>query len=400
MSLRRLSNGAVLLGQHVDGLELAWEPPQHKRYGRESIDELEERLSDLRFLAMNDPARFAATEWKFGQEREPVLAWPQGIRSARYRLECLSWLLGINGDGKPGPRGFAQLRASYLAEVGALSGFRNIRAWADANLLPLVRRNPTGISTTWRVSRIDLAADVAGVGFEGTDVARFTTRARSRRTYDEPAIGDYDRRRFTGFRFGRRGGAIFARIYLKTAEAGSDDWVREKWRLAGYDPVTHGPDVWRIEFEIRGGLIRELQTDGERLPREPDELLSAHLGTLWRYAMQRWLILRNGQNTASRPERQPITSWWRDLGTIDGFAEPPSPATLLRRVVVPSGDAGQLLNIAVGALTSLASLTGRTSWPATRRLLDDYIANRVGLRTFEELSKTKLARRNALLPDK
>ena len=396
MSLRRLSNGTILLGQHVDGLELAWEPPQHKRYGYERNDELEEQLADCQSRAMDSPALFLETKWRYGTELEPVLVWPQGIRGARYRLECLSWLFGINSDGKPGPRGFVQLRAPYLATVGALSSFQGVRSWADSNLLPLVGRKPDGLSTAWRVSRIDLAADVAGVSFEGGDVARFTTRARSRRAYHEPAITDYDRRRFTGFRFGKRGGAIFARIYRKTDEAKSDDWVREKWRLAGYDPTIHGPDVWRVEFEIRGALIRELQANGERLPREPDALLSAHLGTLWHYAMQKWLLLRDGQNVASRPERQAITPWWRDLGALAGFAEAPLPDAILRRVVAPSEDAVRLLNLAIGALTSLSSLTGKTSWPDTIRLLDDFVKHSYGRRRFEEISKAKQARRRAL----
>jgi len=399
--LWRLSDGAVLLGQHVDGLELAWEPPQYKRYGHEPADGLEASLDAYRSSAQDDPARFATTEWPFTveTETEPVVVRPHGVRRSPYQLECRSWLLGVNRDGKPGPRGFVQLRASYLASVGALTGFRDVRAWTNANLLPLVGRTPHGLSTTWRVSRIDLAADVAGVSFEGGDVARFTTRAGNRRAYEEPAISDYNRRRFTGFRFGKRGGAIFARVYRKTDEAGPDDWVREKWRLAGYDAASHGQDVWRVEFEIRGALIRELYANGVPLPREPEALLSAHLGALWHYAMQQWLVLRDGHHANSRPERQPVSLWWRDLGALDGFAGPPLPGQILRRAVGPSEDAVRLLNLAIGALTSLASLTVNPSWPATRELLDNYITNSLGEHVFESSSRAKLAKRKALSPD-
>lgn len=400
MAVRRLPGGGVLLGQWVDGLELSWEPPQLHRYGSEPFDPLEDALDELREQARHDPVRSARTVWPFvsNADTQQVLAHAHGIRRFPYQLECPSWVAGVQRDGKPGPRAFIQLRAEWLATVGAAPATCSVRDWFDTHLLPLVGRRDQRLSAVWRVSRIDLAADIAGVLLGPSDLPRFTTRARGRRAYDEPAVTDHTGRVFTGFRFGRRGGSVFARIYRKDVEAKTDGWIRERWREAGYDPNEHGAAVWRVEFEIRGALLRELQVDGAWLPREPEEVVKAHLGSLWRYASERWLVLRDQDSQQRRVERWRVTPWWRELSRLDTFGEPPATLPSLRRSSLSSEDTTRLLQVAVGALSSFGALVGAESWDETRELLDAYVLRQLGSRGFADRVAAKRAARLALVP--
>jgi len=377
--LRPLGAGVCVVGQFVDALELSWEPIQTGRWGDDPPDNLERTLAVLRRSAQQSRARWVPSGWTTTMG-EAVKAAGRGVRQSAYQLECSDWLAGIATDGAPGPRGFFQLRAVHLADRGALAAYEQLRDWVDADLRPLVGREVEHADDVWRISRIDLAVDVAGVSLRGADLDAFTTRATSRRAYDEPAVSDYAHRQFTGFRFGRRGGPIFARIYKKTAEAADDAWVRDVWREAGYDPSVHGGEVWRVEFELRGALLRELMVDGQWLPRDPAAILGHHLTNLWAYATRRWLVLHERQRT--RVERDRVSAWWDALAHLDGFEAEPVRGEKFRRLSPPARNPRHLASMAVGVLTSLAALHGQETWEDARDGLDEYVKHGMGERAF------------------
>jgi hypothetical protein len=374
-----LAPGVWLVGQFVDGLELSWEPPQGGRWGDDARDALDRTLAVLRKSARQARSQTVPSGWTTA-DGETVRAAGRGVRQSAYQLECSKWIAGVATDGAPGPRAFFQLRSSFLADEGAFSAWREVSSWTDGHLWPLVGRRVEDAEATWRVSRIDLAADVAGLALSGNDLHAFTTRASSRRTYEEPAVSDYERRDFTGFRFGRRGGPIFARIYKKSVEAADDAWVRDAWTAAGYRPGVHGADVWRVEFELRGALLRQLTVDGKWLPRDPGELLSHHLSNLWAYATRQWLVFHERGRT--RVERDRVAPWWVALSKLSGFEAEPAGGRLFRRLTPPARNPRHLLLMTVGALTSLAALHGQESWDDVREGLDRYIRRGYGTDAF------------------
>jgi hypothetical protein len=194
------------------------------------------------------------------------------------------------------------------------------------------------------------------------------------------------RRRFTGVTFGRRGGALFARVYDKTAEAKSDAPIREAWRAAGYDPSSHGEAVWRVEFEARGELLRSLKlADGSSLPvADPEKLLRENLGHLWGYMTNKWLVLREDDGR-TRVERSKPQAWWSKLSehqTIGHPAETLS-AELFRCRPVPL-DSKRLLQQAMGVLVGLGACNGSEDLDEVLATLSAHAHEAVGGELFAE----------------
>lgn len=183
--VRELGDGAALLSLHVDGLELscAVEQMPMLRAGRRS-DELDFKLARLKSQARATvPSGPVATGWFWDEkvEPEPVLVQPTALRRAyQYALTCSAWALFVASPRAPLPRLCVQLRADYLLRVGPLHAYRAVRAWVERFPLKLIDGQAPDTEPVWRVSRLDLAADVAGVELSASDLDRFTTRARLR----------------------------------------------------------------------------------------------------------------------------------------------------------------------------------------------------------------------------
>ena len=125
---------------------------------------------------------------------------------------------------------------------------------------------------------MDLFADFQGWELVAEDRTGFVTRATHRDTFEEHG-------ELRGLLFGRRrGGALSARIYDKTAEmaATGASWLVDQWGAA-YQP---GERVLEVQFEFGRTVLRELGVN--RL----DDLFE-RLGGLWAYATEDWLSLRS-----------------------------------------------------------------------------------------------------------
>lgn len=188
---------------------------------------------------------------------------------------------------------------------------------------------------------------------------RFITRARERVEYDLPADDQsacarvrLDGRTLSGFTFGARGQGMFCRIYDKTRQSPAEAPIRGLWDHAGYDAERDGV-VWRVEFEFRRSLLRELRDDAQWMPDAPSELLAGRLNELWRYAATHWLRLHAAH--PSRGKRPEVEPWWEALGLLDFGAGTLDANPPLRREAPPAADTHRLMASLTGSFTSIAA---------------------------------------------
>lgn len=182
-----LANGARLLSHHVDGLELSCQVAQVPLLLRGDPDGLEPLLARLQDSARSTvPSAPAASPFTWGERAERVVVMPHATRrGARFRLDSDDWSFFVAAVGSVLPRFTVQLRADYLLDVGPVAAYDAVRTWCEGMVLPLVGGRPPEDTPTWRISRLDLAADVTGIRLGPYDLEHFTTRATQRRTYQQ-----------------------------------------------------------------------------------------------------------------------------------------------------------------------------------------------------------------------
>lgn len=244
--------------------------------------------------------------------------------------------------------------------------------------MPLVGRLRTD-EVEWRISRVDLTADVAGPALHASHSEHLTTRARNRERVELPATSHERGRVFTGFNLGSRGGAAYARLYLKSFEAASAPPSASCGDSGATTLRKHG-DVWRVEFELRPSLLRELRVDGQPLPTDPDALLSDHLDAVWAYVTTLWLTLRDRTRTATRRERTPVAPWWAAFAQLRGLngGAPAAPTLRVSRDRSRRGDREKLLKLALGAVAGVAALDGSAALTTARLALADFAREQGG----------------------
>jgi hypothetical protein len=185
-----LGGSAVLLSHHVDGLEVSCSVPYVPLLlgdRREQLDPLLERARARASIArpcIPVPLNFV---WPYGPDGdEPVLVHLGRLRrNYAYALETSAWLMFVGSPRSPLPRFLVQFRAATLLVRGGAEAFRLTRDWWDETLLPLVGGRPDDEEPQWRVSRLDLTADVGGLSLVVRDVEFFTSRAGARRTFED-----------------------------------------------------------------------------------------------------------------------------------------------------------------------------------------------------------------------
>lgn len=385
MTLPELSPGVFLCSHHVDALELSCSVEQvplrtpsnptdgHTESGRVKRDyktallvcELEAMLDQVKRLGEKlnlNGDRGTGWLWGKGKSGEPVRLLPTVQRRGQaFALETSDWLLMIGPYRSARPRFSFQARADYLLEVGPGKAYREIVKWWEENILPLMVGMSKDDPPVWRISRIDLAADVLGADLVASDLALIATRARQRKEHHttQDVAGRHVGRRFTGFEIGKRGSPFYARIYDKTFQAGAEASIRKVWESNGYKPQGQQERIWRIEFEIRSQLLREmLRDDASRLSDDPVRTIEEDLDELWREAVLVRLRLKERTGEA-RLERRPVRDWWQQLANLDDH-KPLSGHTGLpfSRVAPISNDVEQHLATALRSLATVGLLNG------------------------------------------
>jgi hypothetical protein len=146
----------------------------------------------------------------------------------------------------------------------------------------------------------------------------------------------------SGFTFGR--GNLLCRVYDKTRELRSRGatWPEAIWK-------DRDPDrpVWRVEFQFRRGVIRELAVDGEH-PSSVADALDVRQA-LWGYGTE-WLTLRDPSGDSNRSRWPLAAEWERVRRVVIG-----SPASQMVRERMVDAERLKLIQGFAGFSTSLAA---------------------------------------------
>lgn len=188
------------------------------------------------------------------------------------------------------------------------------------------------------VSRADLFVDfLPDYPLETITDNDWVTKARD---IDRFTVG----RVFSGFKIGA--GSISARLYNKSLEMQKKPrpYLQQIYQDLG---VTLGQQVWRLEFQIRREVLRELSV------KSYSDLENA-LGSLWRYATGQWLRLCVPSETDKTQTRWQTTDFWQQLQQVywDGDSA-------IKKREVPKGRPPCDRSLFVNGLSGLSSFMAR-----------------------------------------
>ena len=250
------------------------------------------RLHDWKARAQSDRTPVVVT---LAGERFRVL--PSGWVGFPFVLEHERGLIGLNPDTGVSKR--ASTKVSMRAEAlhGPDGPTGEIAFWETTVLPALCGCDPNG--QPLQVSRLDIHVDVAGLVVDVLELlAGFVGPWRRL----APIVED---RVLTGVAIGRRGGAVYARLYDKLrhiADTSESSYLLDVYGEAG---LLVGESVWRLEFELRRpmlvGLSDPVRSASDAVDRQ---------GGLWHYCVHKWLRLAV-PDSASRPERWALDERWR-----------------------------------------------------------------------------------------
>lgn len=225
-----------------------------------------------------------------------------------------------------------------------------------------------GIVASLHVNRLDLHSDWHGVEFKANERSNFVTYSDKRSLFE---VGE----ELSGMNFGKRGGALFCRIYDKTRESNAKgtDWWPDVWG-PNYDPERK---VTRVEFEFRrAGLVEfGVDTPADALGRASE---------LWAYATHSWLSLRvpTGDETRSR---WPVDARWK-LVQASSLAGGCAPAARIR-AGQREGEMRTYRKLMTGVLSSMAVPMG------TGDIGDSLVAAEKEVLLYEQVSNRAFADR-------
>ena len=151
------------------------------------------------------------------------------------------------------------------------------------------------------VSRIDLFLDFAcGLPMNGWAENAWVTKAARVHHYTENG-------RFTGWGLGQ-GAPLLCRLYDKTCEIrlSGKEYLQDLWSAQGWNP---GVPVWRLEFQFRTEVLRQLGLLGF-------SRVNSSLKGLWAYAMDYFRLTVPNTSDKNR-SRWPTHALWKALSAVD-----------------------------------------------------------------------------------
>lgn len=190
----------------------------------------------------------------------------------------------------------------------------------------------------FQVSRVDLAADFHIPGDINLPFLDQHKVCRSRHQQHYLGNGHLET-----YYIGTPGAPLRLRIYDKGTEItkGNKQWFQNVWG------VERPECVWRVEFQLRRSVLKELGI-------ETTDCLRSKLGGVWRYLTEEWFSLRLPNN--DRQDRREVHNWWLEVQTI---ASQFGPAIDLQRLT--DGELSAPLDWYVshigGCLPSIGALT-------------------------------------------
>lgn len=298
---------------------------------------------------------------RFDVGGETFFVQPKGQGRYAWVLSDHRMLVFVSRSLKGMPVLSIKLRASALASEGHQA------LWAQA----VTVAGSFGEIVANTLSRIDLACDLHGLDFTDEGFKRLVCAASYRQIITDGEGVTYQ--------IGK--GDVVMRIYRKDAE------LRAKGKLSyaalwerhhDYDPTA---PVWRIEVQLRGGVLNELSS-------RDVWLAFGKLGRLFQFGMH-WCELRIPSADQTK-KRWPVDLVWTAIAAMWGASEP---EPRIRKVsAIESQD--RVIARLIGATATLAAYSGQRDLLEVMiyelPLLEAYLKDK-GLE-FRDLANDKAAR--------
>lgn len=196
--------------------------------------------------------------------------------------------------------------------------------------------------TKIQISRIDICCDIDEINFKSNDSKKIVTRARKKEIINVDSE-NYQGKIFSGFTIAK-GSPLMCRIYNKSLEIKKSNkiWFEDIWNEFGWN----GGEVWRIEFQARRKILKELKV-------ETIQDIEEKIEALWTYYTKCWCTMRK-PNKDINMSRWKIEAKWRKIQEINyNYNIEP-----LSREKIKRGDEEKLLNLCLGTMTSLSAIKG------------------------------------------
>lgn len=259
----------------------------------------------------------------------------------KYKIECKDfYICFMQKDIKKNSPIYVRFMSEYIWKYGYSNCYNLFFKWFE-NFNVQISGN--------RVSRLDVCFDTDEISFCPEDKQKFVTRAKKIDMHyiEEKMKIDsehYNGNIFTGFVVGR-GSPLSCRIYNKTLEVKkSKTWFYKIWESYNWNSENN---VWRIEFQVRRKVLKELSINCYEDIKEKIE-------QIWAYYTQKWLILKEKEN--KNISRCPISEKW----ILVQKGEENYLSTPAIRETIKKGNLENLLCQCSGLITSISAINNTT----------------------------------------
>lgn len=267
-----------LISQHTDtfkeALYLNGDAVKYNQFVNDMID-LKDQAQEIHDI--NNDNRFVSIT--IGSHKWQVMATSVRGYSVVMKNGDVSIALKKKGDAKidKNPSIKIEYRASFLVNYGLKKCVKLMNEYVKENI------HNDYIS---KVQEIHVAADTQGHSFSLLDIVRFKTRSRKISIFDgdDEHIGRqmvFSSRRMETMYFGGSNNKL--RIYDKTKEIKDhpeSGHIKRLWMLnPSYDD---NKDIWRIEFQIRRSILKQLFND-KKESYEYTNVLLENISGLWSF---------------------------------------------------------------------------------------------------------------------
>lgn len=292
--------------------------------------ELIERLDRFKKLAQSEEINDQAiAQYPIGEHTFEVL--DRAIKGYAYVLEDGAFRITLT-RGKQRPQ-LVKVSAGYLSFMAP----QQVGEAIDRIMAELIE-----LDDPPNVTRVDMFVDFMCSEDMEWNRRAWVTRAEAVWNFVE---GDA----FTGWMIGA-GSPLVCRLYDKHRQAQKLGlkYLFALWRAVGWNSENR---VWRLEFQMRGEVLRQL---GLRSLRD----VLGNLNSLWSYVTTDWLRLAIPSEADQTRSRWPIHPLWGYLSSVDWESDGGPLSREFRPVRVP-GD-GSIVKSALGALTGVMAKQGIT----------------------------------------
>lgn len=286
-----------------------------------------------------------------------------------YKIECEQFYICFMSRkiDKSSPI-FVRFMSEFLWEHGFEGAFNKFMKW-------FCKQNIKVIDT--RISRLDICLDTDEIAFTENDINSFITRANkiARHYIDDDY---YTNKNFSGFTIGR-GSKLSCRIYDKTLEIqkSKKKWFKDIWKANNWNDTRR---VWRIEFQIRRKVLKELSIDSFHD-------IKPNLKELWGYLTQKWLVMKEKSKDKNMSRWKTHSNW-----LLVQNANYDSLPDISLRQIIKKGNLDTLMDSCIGAMISISVLRGTDNINDTYLSITRYMKEKnikKGTSFQEEVKKRK-----------